>query len=111
MLKNILLGLMLMLQMSPLWAWGPVGHKLTGDLAQPLLTVKAQHAVKNLLGNETLAEATLYLDKMRSDKRLFWQKTASPWHYVTLPKGQTYSPDKAPEKEMLTPHSKNTANN
>ncbi|WP_185976574.1 S1/P1 nuclease [Catenovulum sediminis] len=100
-----------MLQMSPLWAWGPVGHKLTGDLAQPLLTVKAQHAVKNLLGNETLAEATLYLDKMRSDKRLFWQKTASPWHYVTLPKGQTYSPDKAPEKEMLTPHSKNTANN
>ncbi|EWH10443.1 S1/P1 Nuclease [Catenovulum agarivorans DS-2] len=75
----------------PVYAWGPMGHALTGELAEPFLTTTAKEKIKRLLGNESIAYATTYLDRMRGNKSEFWQKTASPWHYVTVPDGQLYS--------------------
>ncbi|MEE4246806.1 MAG: S1/P1 nuclease, partial [Kangiellaceae bacterium] len=40
---------------------------------------------------ESLAEISNYIDEQRSNPSNFWQKTASPWHYVTVAKGKTYS--------------------
>lgn len=48
-----------------------------------------------LLGAEDLAEASTWPDDMRSDPSEFWQKTASPWHYVTV-KGEAYRKSDAP---------------
>ena len=33
---------------------------------------------------------------MKSDPSPFWQRTASPWHYVTVPEGKTYDEVGAP---------------
>ncbi|WP_040394097.1 S1/P1 nuclease [Catenovulum agarivorans] len=71
-------------------AWGPMGHELIGELAEPMLKPASKDKIAQLLGDETIAHATTYLDRMRGQKDKFWQKTASPWHYVTVPNQQNY---------------------
>ncbi len=77
-------------------AWGQIGHRVTGAIAEQYLTEEAQTAVVDLLPNESLAEAATYADEMRSNPDRFWQKEASPYHYVTVPKGKVYSDVGAP---------------
>ncbi len=77
-------------------AWGKEGHRVIGAIAQQHLDARAEAGVRQILGTETLAEASTWPDFMRSDPSEFWQKTASPWHYVTVPKGKTYAEVGAP---------------
>lgn len=90
--------LLVLFTVSSANAWGPIGHRVTGALAQPLLSPKAVEAVQAILGTETLEEAATWPDEMRSDPAPFWQRTASPWHYVTVPGGETYAAVGAPEE-------------
>ncbi len=68
-------------------AWGPTGHRAVGHIAEQRLNAKAQQAVRGLLGDEPLAEASLWADEIRSESQ--WQ-VSSPWHYVNIPDGQVY---------------------
>lgn len=72
-------------------AWGQIGHRVTGAIAGQYLSAQAKAAVDNILPNEDLAEASTYADEMRSSPDIFWQKQASPYHYVTVPEGKTYA--------------------
>jgi len=77
------------------FAWGPVGHRIVGQVAQKHLTTKTQSKVKELLGYETLAQVSNWPDFIKSDSN--WRK-ASPWHYVSIPDGKTYSASKKNKK-------------
>jgi hypothetical protein len=77
------------------FGWGQNGHRITGTIAESMLTPKAQNRVRMILGNETLAEASTWPDFMRSSDDPFWKKS-SPLHYVTVPEGETYHEDHAP---------------
>jgi hypothetical protein len=80
-------------------AWGQTGHRITGAIAEQYLSEEAKAAIAALLPNESLAEASTYADEMRSNPEEFWQKEAGPYHYVTVPKGETYKEHKhAPEQ-------------
>jgi len=79
-------------------AWGQTGHRITGAIAEQYLTDEAKAAVKKLLPNESLAEASTYADENRSNPDEFWQKEAGAYHYVTVPKGKHYHEVGAPEK-------------
>lgn len=79
-------------------AWGQTGHRITGAIAQKYLTADAMAAIKLLLPNESLGEASTYPDEMRSNPDEFWQKEAGAYHYVTVPKGKHYHEVGAPEK-------------
>jgi hypothetical protein len=81
---------------SPALAWGQTGHRVTGAIADHYLSGVARANVQLLLGTETLAQAATWPDDMRSDPSEFWQKTASPWHYVTVPAGSTHASTGAP---------------
>jgi hypothetical protein len=81
---------------SGAYGWGATGHRVTGDIAQQYLAPQTQVRVKALLGTQDLARASTFADDMRSSPDLFWQKTASPWHYVTVPEGRRYSDVDAP---------------
>ena len=72
------------------YAWGLTGHRVTGAIAEKYLTPQAKQFIDDLIGPENLAQASTYPDDQRSNPSEFWQKTASPWHYVTVPKGQVY---------------------
>lgn len=78
--------------------WGQTAHRVTGAIAEQYLSDEARAAIQKILPNESLAEAATWADEMRSDPRVFWQKTASPWHYVTVPSGKTYAEIGAPKQ-------------
>lgn len=69
---------------APALAWGKTGHRVVAALADAQLSGLARAHVKELLGVESLDEAATWPDEMRSAPTQFWQKTATPWHYVTL---------------------------
>lgn len=81
---------------TPAKAWGPIGHRITGAIADQNLSGAARSQVRLLLGTEDLAEAATWPDDMKSDPADFWRKTASPWHYITVKEGDRYSPSDAP---------------
>jgi hypothetical protein len=91
-----LAALLLVTAASPALAWGQTGHRITGMVADRYLSPRARAAVLETLGSESLAEASTWPDFMRSDPAPFWQKTASPWHYVTVPDGKSYGEVGAP---------------
>jgi hypothetical protein len=54
-------------------------------IADTQLSGLARAHVREILGGaESLDEAANWPDEMRSAPGKFWQKTATPWHYVTL---------------------------
>jgi len=69
---------------SPARAWGKTGHRVVAALADAQLSGLARAHVREILGVESLDEAATWPDDMRSAPIQFWQKTATPWHYVTL---------------------------
>ena len=79
---------------APALAWGKTGHRVVAAIADTQLSGLARAHIRELLGGaESLDEAATWPDDMRSAPGAFWQKTATPWHYVTLD-GITY--DHAP---------------
>ncbi|GGF78595.1 S1/P1 nuclease [Alteromonas lipolytica] len=82
----------------PAFGWGQIGHRVSGEIAERHLNDNAKQQVEAILGIESLAEAATYPDDMRSHPSEFWRKTASPWHYVTVPEGKHYHDVKAPEQ-------------
>ena len=78
---------------APAFAWGKTGHRTIGAIADTHLSGIARAQIQQLIGVETLDDASTWPDDMKSNPDPFWQKTASPWHYVTVG-GLTY--DRAP---------------
>ena len=95
-MRKLIAALLISLIAGPALAWGQNGHRVTGAIAEPLLSRKAKAAITALIGNESLAEASTWADEMRSSPEPFWQETANPWHYVTVPSGKTYAEVGAP---------------
>ena len=93
---------------SPAFAWGKTGHRVVAAIADTQLSGLARAHIEQILGpGESLEEAATWPDDMRADPSPFWQKTASPWHYVTL-NGVAYdhAPPEGDALEALTRFSK-----
>ncbi len=84
MLKALLLAVLMAM---PLAAWGPRGHRAVGLIAEKHLSDGARREATELLGGESLAEASTWADDVRSEER--WSHTG-PWHYVNIPDGVPY---------------------
>lgn len=69
------------------WWWGMTGHRVVGEVAESLLTVKAKKAIKEILGDESLAMASNWADFIKSDSNFSY---LSPWHYINLKGGLTH---------------------
>jgi hypothetical protein len=80
------------------FAWGQTGHRVTGVIAEQHLTDSARKEIENILGTESLAEASTWPDFMRASDDPFWKRKAGPYHYVTVPEGKSYSDVGAPKK-------------
>lgn len=68
-------------------AWGPLGHRAVGRIAERHLTPQAARAVVELLAPEQLAYVTTWADEIRSEPE---GAKAEAWHWVTIPDAQTY---------------------
>ena len=69
------------------FAWGPTGHRATGLVAEKYLNKKTRKELQRILGGQSLAMASTWMDEIRSDTT--WNFTAD-WHWVTIQDGQSY---------------------
>lgn len=69
------------------WGWGAVGHRATGHIADAFLTPQARAGIARYLGRDTLADATVWADEIRSDDRF---KHAAAYHFEGVPDGVDY---------------------
>jgi hypothetical protein len=65
-------------------AWGMLGHRIVGQIAEKHLSGKAAKGVKLVLGNESLAMASNWGDFIKSDPAYDYLYN---WHFVNLPAG------------------------
>lgn len=86
--KNLLLAIALLSGTIILLSWGVIGHRAIGKIAENHLTSNAKAAVHDLLGGETLADASTWADEVRNQPEY---KSTAPWHYINLPLGLSYS--------------------
>src|SRR5690554_4697468 len=68
-------------------AWGMLGHRVVGEVANEHLSEEAKEKLKSILGNKTLAEVSNWMDDIKSDSKY---DSLKPWHYVTIPDGLRY---------------------
>jgi hypothetical protein len=69
------------------FSWGATGHRVTGYIADKHISKKTRLALQRILGQESLAMASTWMDEIRSDST--WDYTAD-WHWVTIQDGETY---------------------
>ncbi|HYO22444.1 MAG TPA: S1/P1 nuclease [Flavisolibacter sp.] len=65
-------------------AWGVLGHRIVGEIADSYLTAKARAEIRKILGNESIAISSNWADFIKSDTAY---RYLNPWHYVNLDKG------------------------
>jgi S1/P1 Nuclease len=65
----------------PVWAWGPLGHRIIARLAERHMTPEAKAGVAALLeSGESIADASLW-----ADENVGRLPRTAPWHYVDVP--------------------------
>ena len=97
---------------TPALAWGKTGHRVIAAIADTQLSGLARARIEQILGRgQSLADIANWADEMRSAPGEFWQKTATPWHFVTL-NGRTYdhAPPEGDALEALDRFSKTLEN-
>jgi len=78
-------------------SWGVTGHHAIGKIAVNHLKPDAMAAVKELLGNESLADVSTWADEIRKKPEF---KYTTPWHYINLPLGLNFNQFKKRVEEM-----------
>jgi hypothetical protein len=80
-LTTALLGAVAVALSGQAFAWGPLGHRVAGLLAERELCPAARSEVAALGDGESLAELGLWADTIRDDPE--WKRSA-PWHYMNV---------------------------
>lgn len=60
-------------------AWGTLGHRIVGEIADSYLTPSARKQVQQILGTESIAIASNWADFIKSDTSY---RYLNSWHYV-----------------------------
>jgi len=84
--KFIAIALMIYLPLQSM-AWGMLGHRVVGEVADSYLTSTAKKKIKAILGNESVAMSSNWADFIKSDSNY---RYLSPWHYVNFDSNLTY---------------------
>jgi hypothetical protein len=84
--KYILILIFTFLSVSAL-PWGATGHRVTGYIADKHLSKKARLAMQRILGQQSLAMASTWMDDVKSDSLYDMYED---WHWVTIEDHETY---------------------
>jgi hypothetical protein len=82
------------------FAWGKIGHRTVGELASLHLTKNSKKQVAKILGDESMAEASVWPDRIKSDQKM--RKLYSHLHYLSFNKNESFSKNSANKENILT---------
>ena len=72
-------------------SWGPIGHRVVGEIASKHLSKKAKAEVTSILGRESMAKASTWPDEIKSDPENY--RYTFDWHYMSWPnESSSYEP-------------------
>jgi len=92
MIKKLLLcGAFFYLPFSSM-AWGLLGHRIVGQIADSYLTKHTKKAIAEILGDESVAMASNWPDFIKSDPSYSY---LSSWHYIDFKPGMSADSIKA----------------
>ncbi|MEO1254930.1 MAG: S1/P1 nuclease [Bacteroidota bacterium] len=94
-MKRISLLLLLLFISIQSFAWGALGHRIVGLIAERHLSKKAKRNIEKVLKDETLAEVSNFMDHIKSDATY---RHMSAWHYATIPDNKSYEEAGTPEE-------------
>jgi hypothetical protein len=98
--KLILLSFFLIYIPVQSMAWGMLGHRIVGEIADSYISSKTRKEVKKILGNESIAMASNWADFIKSDSTYNY---LGNWHYANFLDNMDYQALKeAMEKETGT---------
>ncbi len=66
------------------FAWGVLGHRIVGEIANTYLTDKARTEIQKILGVESIAMSSNWADFIKSDSTY---RYLNPWHYINFKSG------------------------
>jgi len=93
------IGLLILFGSVNCFGWGQTGHRVVGQIAQNHLSPKAKKAIQDLMGQESLAYASTWMDEIKSDDSY---DHTHDWHWVTIPEGGNYvETDKNPDGDAV----------
>ena len=93
-IQSIILFLSVLISIQS-FGWGKNGHRAVGYIAQQHLSKKAMKNLRLIMGHESLAIASNYMDDIKSDRAY---DHMGPWHYCTIPDGKTYAEAGTPDE-------------
>lgn len=94
-----LAGLFALAAPGELGAWGPNGHRIVGEIGERYLSEAARRGVEEILGAESLAEASTWPDEIRSDPA--WERAAA-WHFISIDDEETLATtERSPAGDVL----------
>jgi hypothetical protein len=83
-LKKLIIALFIFCAPFTSSAWGLLGHRVIGQIADSYLTKKAKKAITSILGNESVAMSSNWADFVKSDRAYDY---LGNWHYVNFKAG------------------------
>ncbi len=98
-MKRLILSVIVSTVALTAFGWGPTGHRAMGYIAEKHLNKKAKKAIERILGGQSIAMVSTWMDEIRSDST--YDYTAD-WHWVTIPDGMTYEQaEKNPNGDVI----------
>ena len=76
-------------------SWGPIGHRVVGEIASKHLNKKAKTEVLSILGKESMAKASTWHDEIKSDPENY--RYTFDWHYMSWRMNPHHTTQKAQE--------------
>jgi S1/P1 Nuclease len=97
--KYSLASIIILFTVTLSFGWGATGHRAIGLIAEKHLSAKAKRKLKKLLGTESLAIVSTWMDEIRSDSTY---DHTHDWHWVTIETGKTYEDSpKNPDGDVI----------
>jgi nuclease S1 len=98
-MKRIFVLLILSIAGHAAFSWGPTGHRVTGWIAEKYLSKKVRNRLEKILGDQSLAMASTWMDEIRSDSTFDFMVD---WHWVEIPDGLSYEQtEKNPHGDII----------
>lgn len=78
---KMLAPILLLLASSQAFAWGDLGHRVVGEIAQTKLTPAARAAVAAIADGKSLAQQATWADEIKSDDSFQWLNN---FHFISI---------------------------